>query len=772
MSGFYHAVTQVSHRTCLVAFLLIPLILLPSGYQFANLPKFLVLQVSAVLVSTGVLLRACSGDDAPDLPLPLLLFLVVSIVQFGRSLNPDEASLLLLTLTGSVAIGFGASEERLETLATVVAVGGGLVAFVGVLEALGVAAAQLPSAGRPSSTLGFRNVAANYAAGCLPFGLYLLTRRVLYRRIAGGAVTFLVTLFILYTRSRGAWVGVSVSAVLFILWFIRHRKHKVVSLPGLRPILVAAAATLFLLYLGSLDLRFEDRSPSRLDEKKHSLTATVRLLAAPDGDRDRFRIWSHTVEMAADHPVAGVGLGNWSAVYPAYDLGDVLHLHSAPRRPHNDFLWILSELGAPGLILFVWVLVAAARTAFRHSNPLRIVSLCAFSAIAVHSLFSFPREQAAPSLLFWLSIGIATQGRPSVTRRTLQKAVWAGLALLSLAGMVTGWRAILTDQAYARALRFQIQDLPRRQLESAAESLDIGTFDHRAFLLAGDAFGKLHLYKEAVAIYERYREVQPNLGAVHNNLGRAMNAVGDHESAEAVLLKGREVLPNDRWILNNLAESYRRQGLGEKARSLFDGLSSLTAGDHHNLGLLAAEADSFDQARDHYEEALRLNSDMHEIRYSLAGLMLLEGDLEGAIRSYEEYLESPEPNPTLVRRTKGRLRETYFAYGRERLKLGDAQEARRLLEHGSRLGKATANDEHALAMAYGKLSLFAEAADAARRATEKDPDLLAAFLTLANALYELRAPEAAGYYEVFLERWHGDQRLAELARGRLKRLQD
>jgi len=212
--------------------------------------------------------------------------------------------------------------------------------------------------------------------------------------------------------------------------------------------------------------------------------------------------------------------------------------------------------------------------------------------------------------------------------------------------------------------------------------------------------------------------------------------------------------------------------MGEKALSLFEGLASLTADEHHNIGLLAAEADSFDQARAHYVEALRLDPNMHEIQYSLAGLMLLQGDLDGAIRSYEVYLRSPEPNPTLVRRAEGRLREAYSALGRKRLRNGDTQMARRLLEHRLGLGEVTARDEHALAMVYGKLSLFVEAAAAARRAVEKDIDLLPAYLALANALYELRDPEAAGYYEVFLKRWQGDPQLARQARSRLKRLQN
>ncbi len=310
------------------------------------------------------------------------------------------------------------------------------------------------------------------------------------------------------------------------------------------------------------------------------------------------------------------------------------------------------------------------------------------------------------------------------------------------------------------------------RIAAALESLAEGTFDHREFLLAGDALDKMHRYEEAVSIYRRYRKVQPNLGAVYNNLGKALNAAGDYAAGESVLLRGHDILPNDRWILNNLAEAYRRQGMYGKALSLYERLSSLTADEHHNLGLLAAEADLFEKARAHYIEALRLDPRLHEIRYSLAGLMLLSGDFDGAIESYETYLRSPEPNTTLARRAKSRLREAYSASGLAKLREGDVKAARRLLEYRRGLGELSAGDEQALAMVYGKLYLFGEAAVAARRAIERDPDLLPAYLALANALFELRDPGAAGYYEVFLKRWRGDPKLAGQARSQLKRLRN
>ena len=119
-----------------VALLLIPFVLLPTGYQFANSPKFLVLQVSAFLLSLGALTRSFR-EGSPRVPVPLLLLIVITLLQLSRSLNPDAAALLLLTLTGAIAVGFGGVSLRPDLVATAIAVGGGGVALVGVLESLG-----------------------------------------------------------------------------------------------------------------------------------------------------------------------------------------------------------------------------------------------------------------------------------------------------------------------------------------------------------------------------------------------------------------------------------------------------------------------------------------------------------------------------------------------------------------------------------------------------------------------------------------------------------
>jgi O-antigen ligase len=89
--------------------------------------------------------------------------------------------------------------------------------------------------------------------------------------------------------------------------------------------------------------------------------------------------------MALDHILLGVGLGNWNAFYPRYDQGDVLHIQSAPRRPHNDYLWILSELELLGFLSFVWCFAGPVRATFQERDVWPITGLCSAACVSAHA---------------------------------------------------------------------------------------------------------------------------------------------------------------------------------------------------------------------------------------------------------------------------------------------------------------------------------------------------------------------------------------------------
>ncbi|MEE2754836.1 MAG: O-antigen ligase family protein [Candidatus Latescibacterota bacterium] len=592
-----------------------------------------------------------------------------------------------------------------------------------------------------------------------------MTRSQPIDRLVGGISTAAALLFLLYTRSRGAWVGLLVGSIIGFFWLGRQQIC-LSNRPPLRRIVTYVVALLCILYAGFARPKFLDINPSRLDESKQSIQQTVRSLTTPDGDRDRIRVWTHTSVMALDNLVLGVGLGNWSAIYPRYDQGDVLHIQSAPRRPHNDYLWLFSELGILGLVSFLWCLARSVKTTFGCQNTWRLTGLCSAAAIATHAFFSFPREQAVLSLFLWF--GIATSQIQSRQGRLYpNRLIWLFLLVVSFCGTAFGYRAIASDGLYAKGFVAQEEGRVDIQEEASAASIESGVIDHRVYLLLADAQEKSGKRQESISTYAPYEFIQPKLAAKKNNKGRIHNVLGRFYEAEVSLKEGRQSLPRGRPLINNLAEAYRKQGKVPEALGLYSELPSLDVDEHQNLGLLYAESDSVDAALFHYEEVLKMSPERSPIVYSVAGLRLIKGEFSQAIEGYEAYLKSPNPNPILVRRSMMRLRQAYTSLAFELLQARNPARAVSALERRIELGEAGATAYHALAQAYGGKGEFSLAERAAREALRLDPDLTIANFTLANALYEKKDREANIYYGAFLKEWRGDPRLVQVARARI-----
>jgi hypothetical protein len=92
------------------------------------------------------------------------------------------------------------------------------------------------------------------------------------------------------------------------------------------------------------------------------LTALVGIAAeraiSPSNLYSRLAAWEAAARMAADHPLFGVGLGNYFDYYDSWYSRQTYAIERAlstkvAEGPHSNLLWIASELGLVGLIPYV-----------------------------------------------------------------------------------------------------------------------------------------------------------------------------------------------------------------------------------------------------------------------------------------------------------------------------------------------------------------------------------------------------------------------------------
>lgn len=185
--------------------------------------------------------------------------------------------------------------------------------------------------------------AALLAAMCMAGGLMSVFRRLSARVALLSALVF-ITLGFFATESRGGLVALTV-AMAAALAIFRRQRAQIVSLA-----IVGSAAAAVWLY----------SRPDSFD----------RLTTFGGGGSGREDIWSVAWRVFEDHPLVGVGLGNFQDVEARYvlepgGLTHVAYISETPKAVHNSYLGLLVETGVVGLIGFALVAVLAVRASWR-----------------------------------------------------------------------------------------------------------------------------------------------------------------------------------------------------------------------------------------------------------------------------------------------------------------------------------------------------------------------------------------------------------------------
>ena len=134
----------------------------------------------------------------------------------------------------------------------------------------------------------------------------------------------------------------------------------------------------------------------------------------------RLAVWRGTLAMTLDHPVLGVGLGNFKVHYPPHARVAITEpVWGTPLfvdHPHNEGLETAADLGIVGLGLLAWLGVRVVRRAVRTlaTEPARVATDLACAAgllgLGVLAAFAFPLHRAIPPLVGAVYLGLLARG--------------------------------------------------------------------------------------------------------------------------------------------------------------------------------------------------------------------------------------------------------------------------------------------------------------------------------------------------------------------------
>lgn len=207
---------------------------------------------------------------------------------------------------------------------------------------------------------------------------YLLWRRGKYRYLLIPYFGLVLPVLFL-TQSRGGWFGFATMLGIFSLF---NRKVLIVFL-------------IILLISGCVIWgvpTFQERFLSSFSYEQNI---------------SRIFIWKATIRMIQDHPLLGIGTGNYFTAYPQYRLPGAWETKVA--FSHNLFLEVAVEFGLVGLILFclflsgiIYMGLSLALT----GNPIYQGIFAAFAGVLVHQQVDLPIWSIAIGGIFWMLVGL------------------------------------------------------------------------------------------------------------------------------------------------------------------------------------------------------------------------------------------------------------------------------------------------------------------------------------------------------------------------------
>lgn len=426
-------------------------------------PRELVLQLAALAAGVLCLARARTARLAAEDVL-LAGFALLALVSYRAvSVNPWLGARAFGITWAGVALFWcarAAAQERWGARLTAAAAAAAVLLAVTVLiEAYGGLSFSLPGRS-PGGVLGHRNSAAHLMVLALPL-LALHAARARHRVLcvatcAGAGVAAMV---VVLSRSRGAWIGAAVIAAVAVACLGARGGRWALAAKRVRwfaaALVLGGAAAVVL--------------PNRLAWREGA-AGTLRHLADYGAGSGHGRVvqYGRTLRMIADHPLLGVGPGNWTIAYPAYAApADPSYqprdLVPTSRLPSGDWLGLAAERGIPALLL---LLAAGATLALRAARTLRrdtdeasggaadgsngsaeaTTLLCVLAAVLVMGVFDPLLQQPLHALFVCIAVGaLAPPGRawwqPRVTSRR-RWAVGVAYAIVAVAPLVVSARQL------------------------------------------------------------------------------------------------------------------------------------------------------------------------------------------------------------------------------------------------------------------------------------------------------------------------------------------
>ncbi|MGF1566106.1 MAG: O-antigen ligase family protein [Flavobacteriales bacterium] len=177
----------------------------------------------------------------------------------------------------------------------------------------------------------------------------------------------ILTVGILLSYTRAAWVSIAAAGGLLVLMLFRMRLNTLLFI-GL-----AAGAFVWFAQDELLVTLEKNKQDSSDDLREH--VESISNVSSDASNLERLNRWNCAIELFKERPLTGWGPGTYQFVYAPYQRSTDLTIISTNNadggNAHSEYLGPLSEQGLPGMLLVLALWFTVSRLAFRLAYTVR-----------------------------------------------------------------------------------------------------------------------------------------------------------------------------------------------------------------------------------------------------------------------------------------------------------------------------------------------------------------------------------------------------------------
>ncbi len=227
------------------------------------------------------------------------------------------------------------------------------------------------------------------------FSIYGIYSFLSVKKTLSLIVAFANFLLIALLMTRSVWVAIIVAFIIVLLVYLIIVKSKL----SFKDIKTFILPLIFIILVSFAFFMILSLSSGKKEVKNH-VVETVEL---KEGNaQHRIVLWKKSFLLFREHPLFGVGAGNWKIEILKYDVTKATKSGPVvPRRTHNDYLSVITETGIVGFLLYISIFILVIYQAIyilkstenKEDIVFILVLLFALTGYLVYSFFSFPKER-------------------------------------------------------------------------------------------------------------------------------------------------------------------------------------------------------------------------------------------------------------------------------------------------------------------------------------------------------------------------------------------